>query len=114
MNRGAKVGSLATGWDEYESLFLESFLYDESLPSGTPQDLPNGYWIGLQNAEYRKGKGKRWGWVDRWPLAFSRWSGMEPTGQGDCAFIKQESMWGTDRNRLIIFNLKKSKIGQTC
>ena len=101
MNRGAKVGSLATGWDEYESLFLESFLYDESLPSGTPQDLPNGYWIGLQSAEHRKGQGKRWGWVDRWPLAFSRWSGNEPTGMGDCAFVKQESMWGTDRNRLI-------------
>lgn len=89
MNRGAKVGSLVTGWDEYENMFLESFLYDESLPSGTPDDLPNGYWIGLKNDEYRKGKGKRWGWVDRWPLTFSRWSGSEPVGQEWCLFLTE-------------------------
>ena len=40
---------------------------------------------------------KQWGWVDRWPLAYSRWSGNEPVGQNkDCGFVKQAGLWGTD------------------
>ena len=96
LQNGALVGTLATGWDEYETMFLETFLYDDSLPNGNPDDLPNGYWIGLKNDEYRKGQGKRWGWVDQWPMTYSRWNGLEPTGTSDCAFVKQEGLWGTE------------------
>ena len=77
-------------------MFLETFLYDDSLPNGNSDDLPNGFWIGLKNDEYRKGLGKQWGWVDHWPLTYSRWNGLEPTGQNDCAYVRKESLWATE------------------
>ena len=47
---GAKVQNLLTIWDEYEMEFAKSFLRDDALPNRDPDDLPNGFWIGL---EYR-------------------------------------------------------------
>lgn len=81
--------SLATGWDEYELLFLESFLYDDQLPSGTPDDLPNGYWIGLE--EHRYGGWGGFGWTDQWPMTYTRWGDNEPAKSGHkCGYIRQK------------------------
>ena len=89
---GALYSSLATGWDEYELLFLESFLYDDQLPSGTPDDLPNGYWIGLQ--DHHRNGWDTFSWVDRWPMSFTRWADQEPV-TGSCGYVKPGGRWAS-------------------
>ena len=89
---------MLTGWDEYEVLFMESFLRDEQIPNFDPSmGLPDGYWIGLQKKEWRKGKGPYWGWVDQWPLSYTRWGVMMPTDmKGDCAFMHTNGGWANE------------------
>ena len=59
--------------------------------------LPNGFWIGLQKAEWRKGWQKSWGWVDNWPLSYTRWAAMMPTDQrGDCGFMTYKGGWANE------------------
>ena len=45
---GALMMNLLTLWDEYEMQFGRSFLRDDALPNRDPDDLPDGFWIGLQ------------------------------------------------------------------
>ena len=45
---GALMMNLLTLWDEYEMQFGRSFLRDDALPNRDPDDLPSGFWIGLQ------------------------------------------------------------------
>merc|ERR1712110_1297439 len=96
--RDALGSTLLTGWDEYEVLFMESFLRDEQIPNFDPNlGLPDGYWIGLQNKEWRKGSGKRWGWVDRWPLSYTRRTEQMPSDmRGDCGFMHTNGKWANE------------------
>lgn len=48
MPNGALISNLLTLWDEYEMQFGRTFLRDDALPNREPDDLPNGFWIGLK------------------------------------------------------------------
>ena len=55
---------LFTVWDEYELEFGKSFFRSDSLPTRSPTDMPEGFFIGL---EYTSAD-SQWSWVDQWPL----------------------------------------------
>ena len=83
---------MLTAWDEYEILFMETFLRDDQLPNRSPSDLPDGYWIGVKNEARRGKKNKHWGFVDNWPLSNTRWA-FDTNKPGDCAFMTPEGRW---------------------
>ena len=92
--RDAVAGNLITPWDEYEILFMESFLRDDQLANFDPANgLSDGFWIGVKYWEWRKGQGKRWGSVDNWPLTYTRWNEQAPMDNGDCAFMAPAGGW---------------------
>ena len=51
---------------------METFLRDDQLPNRSPSDLPDGYWIGVKNEARRGKKTKHWGFVDNWPMSYTR------------------------------------------
>ena len=98
---GAAYATLITAWDEYETLFMESFLRDDQLTNRSPSDLLDGYWIGVKNRIDRYGN-KGWGFVDNWPMTNTRWGGLENAlnDQGDCGFMTSNGFWdNTDCNQ---------------
>ena len=89
---GANYATLITAWDEYEILFMESFLRDDQLPNRSPSDLPDGYWIGVKN-EVKRGD-KRWSFVDNWPMTYTKWAGSDTLSKaGDCGYMAQTGKW---------------------
>ena len=88
---GANYATLITAWDEYETLFMSTFLRDDQLPNRSPSDLPDGYWIGVKNMENRHG-GKSFQFVDGWPMTYTKYSG-NGDAPGDCIFMRPDGKW---------------------
>ena len=91
---GAKVTTLLTLWDEYELQFGRTFLRDDQLPNRAPEDIPTGYWMGLQ---YGSDRGEeQWTWSDGLPLTRSDWEGAHPDlSVGKCAFMNNRGSYET-------------------
>ena len=88
---GANYATLITAWDEYETLFMSTFLRDDQLPNRSPSDLPDGYWIGVKNMENRYG-GKSFQFVDGWPMTYTKYEG-NGDAPGDCIFMRPDGKW---------------------
>ena len=88
---GANYATLITGWDEYEILFMSTFLRDDQLPNRSPSDLPDGYWIGVKNMENRYGS-KSFQFVDGWPMTYTKYAGNGDAA-GDCIFMRPDGKW---------------------
>ena len=79
---------LLTLLDEHELEFGKTFLRDDQVPNLDPDNLPYGYWMGLEHGyeEYEE-----WKWVDGWPLTRSNWAaGHQNITIGHCAFINKD------------------------
>ena len=88
---GANYATLITAWDEYETMFMSTFLRDDQLPNRSPSDLPDGYWIGVKNMENRYG-GKSYQFVDGWPMTYTKYAG-KGDAPGDCIFMRPDGKW---------------------
>ena len=84
------------------------------MPNRSPSDLPDGYWIGVKNEARRGKKNKHWGFVDNWPLSYTRWT-FDINKPGDCAFMTPEGRW--DNIDCMTASLKKrcaGPLGRRC
>ena len=81
---------LLTMWDEYELELGKVFLRDDQLPNRDPDDIPDGYWMGLEYGSDRGAEFEQWKWIDGWPVTRSNWVGQHPDiNIGRCAFINK-------------------------
>ena len=79
---------LLTLWDGYEMELGRVFLRDDKLPNRDPQDIPDGYWLGLEYGMERGNDYKTWNWIDGWPIMHSNWMDHHPDiSIGQCSFI---------------------------
>ena len=51
---------------------------------------PNVY----KSIQYPGKSEKSWGWIDKWPMDYTRWGSQAPIPDGgDCAYVAQNNTW---------------------
>lgn len=91
---GEQLSYLLTLWDEYELEFGRVFLRDDQLPNRRPDDIPEGYWMGLHYGSERGEDYERWKWVDGFPVTRSNWAPAHPDSpQNKCAFMNTDGQF---------------------
>ncbi|NXC39026.1 MRC1 protein, partial [Penelope pileata] len=109
------VTSLKMNWEEAQQSCknnaseLASILdpYSQSLLFLIAQEYGQPMWIGL-NSNLTKGK---YQWIDRWRLAYSKWSSGEPKQTLACVYLDTDGTWKTASCKEKLFSVcKKSDV----